>query len=61
MAQMDFFFDEYHMTFLYIRPSDKDLELKILLIFQQKTYVVGAQKNRLNETVLFSTQNICLN
>ena len=26
-----------------------------------KTYVVGTQKNRLNETVLLSTQNICLN
>ena len=25
-----------------------------------KTYVVGAKKNRLNEMVLFSTQNICL-
>ena len=26
-----------------------------------KTYVVGTQKNRLNETVLLSTQNTCLN
>ena len=26
-----------------------------------KSYVVGAQKNRLNETVLLSTQNLCLN
>ena len=26
-----------------------------------KTYVVGTQKNRLNETVLLSTQNICEN
>ena len=26
-----------------------------------KTYVVGTQKNRLNETLLFSTQNTCLN
>ena len=26
-----------------------------------KTYVVGAQKNRLNETALLSTQNTCLN
>ena len=24
-----------------------------------KTYVVGTQNNRLNETVLLSTQNIC--
>ena len=29
--------------------------------FSTKTYVVGTQKNRLNETVLLSTQNICLN
>ena len=27
--------------------------------FSTKTYVVGTQKNRLNETVLLSTQNIC--
>ena len=27
--------------------------------FSIKTYDVGAQKNRLNETVLLSTQNIC--
>ena len=29
--------------------------------FSTKTYVVGTQKNRLNETVLFSTQNVSLN
>ena len=29
--------------------------------FSTKTYVVGTQKNRLNETVLLRTQNICLN
>ena len=29
--------------------------------FLTKTYVVGTQKNRLNETVLLSTQNTCLN
>ena len=28
--------------------------------FSTKTYVVGTQKNRLNETVLLSTQNTCL-
>ena len=27
--------------------------------FSTKTYVVATQKNRLNETVLLSTQNIC--
>ena len=29
--------------------------------FSTKTYVVVTRKNRLNETVLLSTQNICLN
>ena len=28
--------------------------------FSAKAYVVGTQKNRLNETVLLSTQNIFL-
>ena len=32
-----------------------------LFYFSIKTYVVGTQKNRLNETVLLSTQNKCLN
>ena len=27
--------------------------------FSTKTYVVGTQKNRLNETVLLSAQHIC--
>ena len=27
--------------------------------FLTKTYVVGTQKNRLNEMVLLSTQNLC--
>ena len=31
----------------------------IFFYFSTKTYVVGTQKNRLNETVLLSTQNIC--
>ena len=29
--------------------------------FSTKTYVFGARKNRLTETVLMSTKNICLN
>ena len=33
----------------------------ILSYFSTKTYVVGTHKNRLNETVLMSTQNRCLN
>ena len=31
------------------------------MYFLTKTYVVGTQKNRFNETVLLSTQNTCLN
>ena len=31
----------------------------IVFYFSAKTYVVGTQKNRLDETVLFSTPNIC--
>ena len=31
----------------------------ILSYFSTKTYVAGSQKNRLNETVLLSTQNTC--
>ena len=31
------------------------------LYFSTKTYVVGTQKNRLNERVLLSTQNTCFN
>ena len=38
---------------------------KIVMInfsyFPAKTYVVGAQKNQLNETVLLSIQNTCFN
>ena len=33
---------------------------KLFSYFSTKTYVVGTQKNPLNETVLLSTQNICL-
>ena len=32
---------------------------KIISYISTKTYVVDTQKNRLNETVLLSTQNIC--
>ena len=51
---------------LKIPPSsghpDKSAYLKIYFFyFSTKTYVVGTQKNRLNETVLSSTQNTCLN
>ena len=32
---------------------------KIIFLFINQTYVVGTQKNRLNETVILSTQNKC--
>ena len=34
---------------------------KLLSYFSTKTYVVGTQKNRLDESVLLSTQNTRLN
>ena len=44
-----------------VRPPDKNTYLKInFLIFQPK-HVVGTQKNRLNEMVLLSSHNTCLN
>ena len=47
-------------------PPAVTLELECVIenylsYFSSKTYVVGTQKNRLNETVLLSTQNTCLN
>ena len=38
--------------------SLESLTKKIFSYFSTKTYVVGTQKNRLNETVLLSSQNI---
>ena len=47
---------------------EKNTHNKVLLIlenyflyYSSKTYVVGTPKNRLNETVLLSTENTCLN
>ena len=37
----------------------KSSATEIFSYFSTKTYVVGTQKNRLNETVHLSTQNIC--
>ena len=43
------------------KPPDKNAYLKIIFsYFMTKTYVVGTQKNRLNETFLLSTQNTCV-
>ena len=42
-------------------PPDISLSLKIIfLISQRKIYVVGTQKNRLDETVLLGAQNKCM-
>ena len=38
---------------------DIRVSTEFFFYFSTKTYVVGTPKNRLNETVLFSTQNIC--
>ena len=43
------------------RPPDKCVCWKIIFLFLNQKYVVGSQKNRLNETVLLSTQNTSLN
>ena len=40
---------------LWVRVRNENL----ISYFSTKTYVVGTQKNRLNETVLLGTQNIC--
>ena len=41
--------------------SAKALNKKTISYFSTKPYVVGTQMNRLNEMVLLSTHNICLN
>ena len=42
-----------------VLTSPKELQI-YFLSFSTKTYAVGTLKNGLNETVLLSTQNICL-
>ena len=48
-----------------LRDGISDLQIRvfwnIIFFFSAKTYVVGAQKNCLNEMVLLSTQNIFFN
>ena len=44
-----------------VRPSYKSVLKNYFPYFSSKTYVVGTQKNRLNEAVLLSTQHTCLN
>ena len=48
-------------SFCIPRPPNKIVDLKIIFLFSIKPYVVGNQKNHLNEMVLLSTQNKCLN
>ena len=38
-----------------VRPPDKSAYQKIILLFLNQTFVVGTQKNRLDETALLST------
>ena len=42
-------------------PQIRVRNWKLFSYFSTKTYVVGTRKNRLDETVLLSTQNTCLN
>ena len=48
-------------SFVIIRPLVKSALLteKWNSYFSTKTYVVGTKKNRLNEKILLSSQNIC--
>ena len=43
---------------MHLRPLFKSAYQKKNSYFSTKTYVVGTQKNRLNETVLLSTQHM---
>ena len=45
----------------YFTDPQISVKLKIIFYFSTETCTVGAQKNRLDETVLLSTQNTCLN
>ena len=55
--------DKKHLGIkLQIRPPDMSAYLeKYFPYCSSKTYAVDTQKNRLNETVLLSTQNTCFN
>ena len=49
------------LTYSCFRPQDKSVYQKIIFLISHQTYVLGTQKKRLDEMVLLSTQNICLN
>ena len=58
--EIKFSHDNAHML-VYTQASRRECILEnYFLHFSPKAYVVGTQKNHLNETVLLSTQNICL-
>ena len=42
-----------------VDPPEKNGHFYSFFYFCTKPYVVGTQKNRLNETVLLRTQNLC--
>ena len=48
-------------TGLLIKVQLRVCNENLVFLFLTKTYVVGTQKNRLNETVLLSAQYICKN
>ena len=53
----------YNISYFIIFTStniSNECELKINFLINQNMHVVDTQKNRLNETVLLSTQNMCL-
>ena len=53
--------DRYEVMYTYGHVS-QDFRVRnenLISYFSTKTYVVGTQKNRLNETVPLSTQDIC--
>ena len=50
----------YNVSWLTEAPRLECVTKIIIIYFATKTYVVGTQKNRLNETVILSTQNTCL-
>ena len=52
---------EYNWEIVPITGLEYQKNKLFFTYFSTETYVVGTQKNRLNETVLLSTQNICLN
>ena len=50
-----------HVDFFDVQEFSKSAYQNKNSYFSTKTYVVGTQKNRLNEMVLLNTQNLCEN